>query len=152
MVVAIGLAGNGPTTASPLPSAAPTVVATSDEPTPQPAPRPAAPAQAGTVDPAAFVGTWKTLDGSPRDTVLTIDRAGPAEQVGLSITISGAPECSGSDLRGSTTGRPAGSSMVAHWALTCTSGGTGATFEALYTYDPASGRLSDSQGMTYTKQ
>jgi hypothetical protein len=40
----------------------------------------------------------------------------------------------------------------ADWALTCTSGGTGATFAALYTYDPASGRLNASQGMTYTKQ
>ena len=147
VVVIISLAGRGSTTPDALPSDTSTAA-------PSAPPTATSAASTGRVDPLSFVGTWKTVDGSVRDAVVTIELTKPeVELFSLTITISGAPECSGSDLTGSTSGSPVGDSMGANWALTCSSGGgTGPTFEALYTYDAATGRLRDSQGTTYTKQ
>jgi len=155
VVVVVSLAGRGPTTPS-TPDTTPITTALAEAPTDTtaPAPTPRAPDTSNrTVDPVSFVGTWKTVELSARDIIVRIDRVDPSvELFGLSITIAGAPECGGNDLKGSTSGSPVGDSMAANWALTCTSGGTGLTFEALYTFDPATGQLKDSQGMTYTKQ
>ncbi len=134
VVVLVSLAGRGPIT----PAASPSDTA----------------ASTARVDPVSFVGTWKTVDGSTRDAVVTIELVDPSvELFSLAIAITGAPECGGSDLKGSTSGSPVGDSMGANWALTCGSGtGTGATSQSLYTYDQATGKLEDSQGTTYTKQ
>jgi hypothetical protein len=103
-----------------------------------------------------FAGSWKTVGGfGSRDTLLKMDRLNPSgEDFTLSITISGAAECGGGDLTGSSKGNADGYTMPVDWVLSCTSGGSGAgsAFQAQYTYDPASGRLKDAQGGTYTRQ
>jgi serine/threonine protein kinase len=158
VVVIVSLAGRGTTTPAPTSSTPSAEAQPPADPTPNTAPPAGVPApfapSSGTVDPVSFAGSWKSVDLSVRDAVVTIEQADPsAEAFNLAITILGAPECGGGELAGKTSGRAAGDSMAADWALTCSSGsGTGATFQSLYTYDPATGRLKDSQGTSYTKQ
>jgi serine/threonine protein kinase len=150
VAVIVGINLSGARSATPLAGAAPTSAAqAAEEPTPS--------STAGTtvdVTPESFVGNWQSVDGSDQNVALSIDplEAG-SSAYGLSITIVGPSACKGGNYKGTATGSPSGRVLATSWAVACdTDSSFTDSFDRTYTFDPATGRLTDNQGLTFAKQ
>jgi len=72
---------------------------------------------------------------------------------GLSITIVGATACNGGNYKGTGTGSPSGDVLATSWAVACDSDSSYTdSFDRTYTFDPATGQLTDNQGLVFKKQ
>ena len=148
IIVGINFAGNRPPTPT---AAAPTseVAQATEEPTASETPAPT-----GDVTREAIVGNWQTVDGSPRSIAVSIDPLdGETSTYGLSITIVDAPPCNGGSFKGTATGSPSGTVLATSWAVACDNDASITdSFDTTYTFDPATGQVTDDQGLVYSKQ
>jgi serine/threonine protein kinase len=149
VIVGINLSGSRSATG---PAAAPTSAAqaqATDEPTPSPTG-----SATGEVTPESFLGNWQTVDGSDQNVAVSIDPLEPGSPAyGLSITIVGAPACNGGNYKGTGTGSPSGDVLATSWSVACdTDSSFTDSFDRTYTFDPATGQLTDNEGLVFTKQ
>ncbi|WP_232667073.1 serine/threonine-protein kinase [Pseudonocardia sp. TRM90224] len=144
----VGINLSGARTATP-PAAAPSTAETTEEP-----PSDSTPTAAGDVTPESFLGNWQTVDGSDQNVAVSID---PLEEgttaYGLSITIVDATACNGGSYKGTGTGSPSGDVLATSWVVACdTDSSFTDSFTRTYTFDAATGQLTDDQGLVFSRQ
>jgi len=149
VAIIVGISLSGARTATP-PAAAPTSAAqATDEPAPS-----ASAGATGDVTPESFLGNWQSVDGSDQSVAVSIDPLEDGTSVyGLSITIVDATACNGGSYKGTGTGSPSGNVIATSWAVACDNDGTFTdSFDRTYTFDAATGQLTDNQGLVFSKQ
>jgi serine/threonine protein kinase len=148
----VGISLSGSRTATPPAADATSAPAAAPPATGEPSPSPST--GGADVTPESFVGNWQSVDGSAQNVALSIDPLTPgASEFGLSITIVGASACKGGNYKGTGTGSPSGGVLATSWAVACdTDSSYTDSFDRTYTFDPATGQLTDNQGLVFSKQ